>query len=1034
IEHRTPDLFTAGYGALWTPPPGRSIYLPQGGGVGYDPYDRFDLGGPRDETLYGTLDGYTAAIRATQQFGGDVFVDYVHHHLGSFDLGANGYTYPQSLVNQGAPFLQDRADYPGFEVSEPNSPVGSPDHRDTYAILYGANAGLTPFGDVFEYWFRLGENLLTIDLASNRAFVRHPVPEALLQPGDQNIRQAPGAWAIPTTTVLPSGLVGASTIPRQANVPTEANRQFYPDQQGPARTVIDGGQAFTVFDFNPADPAAGDPVAETSREYMMRYAQWLTQVIGVDGLRVDAARHVPLGEFNDVYNPQSLDVPRLIDRAVAGASSRFNLDGTQRGVFQFQEVFNYDANALASFVRTDQPAGDTVNPNRDVLDFSLWAAMATNMSGNGLQNNWFGIRSASVNGVINGTADPDIVNNGENGIGFVYNHDEGVSPPGLGASIVLDNVAHAWVLMRPGNAYVYYRSNEFDRSDNNLFFLKEGRGDALGGTFGNIITDLVDLRNSYGRGDFIERFIDNRFSAPQDQQSSIYVFERQGSALVALNVGFNPGATTRTVDTTFQPGQWLEEVTGNWQDPSGEVRRYTVVDGQQRAEVDIPWNNAGNGNRGYAIYGLPRPRGAMTLSGVSQVLDETPTPATNGTARIADVLVVTADSFEVRVDTDPVLLVDGAQSFRDRHADGGRALLRINEGYDANGNGVADYPSSAASNATQYGFEEFLGVNQAGFDSADGAGLYTQTVDATGLAEGYHYVTSRVWREPRPGESEVYTDFREVVYIDRLAPDSRIASVEQFGPLDTMRDFQVESLDLTADSVHVLLNLPAALTDAEVLALVSAGNQAEQIDRDLFSLIEGGVINGNHVATVVTFEITGNLSVQRFAGLRQETSLGLGFGDLDADQLLEASDLAAFEAIYLSGDTLFSPAADLTGDGLVADDDLLALGGALDAAGADAATLQAYRVLYNTYLLPGDFNLDGLVDGADYAAWRNGLAGGSFSAPDLDDWRDNFGATLPPGLLAASGVVSVPEPAAAAVLAVAVALAGCPRTRRRRHA
>lgn len=1010
IEHRTPDLFSAGYGSLWTPPPGRSVYLPQGGGVGYDPYDRFDLGAARDETLYGTRDGYLSAVRATQQFGGSVYVDYVHHHVGSFDLGLNGYTYPQALIDQGAPYLQDRADYPGFELSDPNNPVGAAAHRDTYADLYGANAGQRPFGDVFEYWFRLGENLVTIDLASNREFVRHPVPGEAL-----NTRQADNAWAIPTTTVLPNGLVGASTELRQANVPTEANRQFYPDLNGPSRTVIDGGVAYTVHDYNLSDLSQGDPVAETPRGYMMRYAQWLTQVVGVDGLRVDAARHVPLGDFNSAYNPQSLDVPKLVDRAVAGASSRFNLDGTQREVFQFQEVFNYDAGTLASFVRKDQPAGDTVNPDRDVLDFSLWAAMASNMSGNGLANNWFNIRSASVNATINGTSDPNVANNGANGIGFVYNHDEGVAPPGLGASIVLDNVAHAWVLMRPGQAYTYYRSNEFDRSDNNLFFLKEGRGDALGGTFGNTITDLIELRNSYGRGDFVERFIDNAFEAPENQQSAIYVFEREGSALVGLNVGYNPGAVSRTVNTTFQPGQWLEEVTGNWQDPSGAVRQYAVVDGSQQAEIDIPWNNAANGNKGYTVYGLPRPRGQMLLTNVSQTLDETPTPGTNGTARIADVAVVTSDAFDVTLSTDAVTLDGGALgTYRDTHADGDRALLRINEGHDANGNGVADYPSSAASNATRYGFEEFTTTNTPGFTSPTGDGLYVQTVDATGLAEGYHYLTSRAWRAPRPGESEVYTDWRQTVYIDRLAPESVLASFAAVGSEST-RDLRVESLDGTANSVHVLLNLGAGLSDAQVLALVDPSNQAEQIDRELFSLIESGVGFGNNVATIVTYEITGNYSVERVPGLLQPEG-GL-FGDLNGSGAVNVTDISLFGTIF-GDDSVFLPSADATGDGLIRIDDLFAF---LNAPGGEL-----YEGLFAALVTPGDYDLDGDVDAADYDAWtsQSGTTGvasadgnrdGLVNAIDYTIWRDRFDA------IGTALEAAVPEPTSAVLALLAVA-------------
>ncbi|HJN66343.1 MAG TPA: Ig-like domain-containing protein, partial [Pirellulales bacterium] len=44
MTDRAADLFSAGYGGVWTPPPGRAIYTEAGGGIGYDVYDRFDLG------------------------------------------------------------------------------------------------------------------------------------------------------------------------------------------------------------------------------------------------------------------------------------------------------------------------------------------------------------------------------------------------------------------------------------------------------------------------------------------------------------------------------------------------------------------------------------------------------------------------------------------------------------------------------------------------------------------------------------------------------------------------------------------------------------------------------------------------------------------------------------------------------------------------------------------------------------------------------------------------------------------------------
>ena len=52
VEDRMADIFKAGYGRLWLPPPARA----DSGSfsVGYDVFDRYDLGSPRSETLYGT--------------------------------------------------------------------------------------------------------------------------------------------------------------------------------------------------------------------------------------------------------------------------------------------------------------------------------------------------------------------------------------------------------------------------------------------------------------------------------------------------------------------------------------------------------------------------------------------------------------------------------------------------------------------------------------------------------------------------------------------------------------------------------------------------------------------------------------------------------------------------------------------------------------------------------------------------------------------------------------------------------------------
>jgi hypothetical protein len=75
--------------------------------------------------------------------------------------------------------------------------------------------------------------------------------------------------------------------------------------------------------------------------------------------------------------------------------------------------------------------------------------------------------------------------------------------------------------------------------------------------------------------------------------------------------------------------------------------------------------------------------------------------------------------------------------------------------------------------------------------------------------------------------------------------------------------------------------------------------------------------------------------------------------------------------------------------------------------------------------LPGDYNIDGSVDAADYVVWRNGL-GTTYTPDDYNVWRTNFGRTVGSGTathLAASDSQAansgVPEPASHSLLLLA---------------
>jgi hypothetical protein len=226
----------------------------------------------------------------------------------------------------------------------------------------------------------------------------------------------------------------------------------------------------------------------------------------------------------------------------------------------------------------------------------------------------------------------------------------------------------------------------------------------------------------------------------------------------------------------------------------------------------------------------------------------------------------------------------------------------------------------------------------------------------------------------------VFTDFKRTIYIDRLKPEAAVVNFEPFasspGTLQN-RDLIVRSVDGTADTMYFLLDQPASLSDEQIMGMLASGNSAGYYDRDQFIRGYNGVRTGNHVATVVTFEPTGNYNIQRIPGLFTQTELGVGLGDLTSRGGLQTNDILgtgvnAFEGVLFSQNTLFNAAADVDANGLVDNRDLFGLGAALTAQGASAAVLDAYDTLL---LKRGDVNQDGVTNGADVAALH-----GSFGA------------------------------------------------------
>jgi len=899
IESRAPDVFKAGYGAVYTPPPGRAD---QGNwSVGYDVYDRFDLGAPGNPTLYGTETGLKQTVGEVHKFG-DYYVDYVINHSGYSDASTAGFL--------------DAGGYPGLVLVWPGTSDGD---------FHSAFAGGDKDG-------RLA-GLVDIDHGTNIQLVRNPVPGY--------------ADNIPAGTTPAYG--------RLANVPDEANRRFYPDRDLQPIMVYDpvtGEGDIPIYPFNTADPMAGDPTTENAMGYLMRSAQWLVQTVGVDGFRIDAAKHVE-GYALDYF-----------DRAVYRSSTRDLLDGSQRHVFSFCEAYDGNTDYLQTFVKKTIDPGQpgVIGGNRDTLDFPLYFALRDNLTGNGYVNDWYHVRNATLDFHDDGT------HNGSQGVLFVQSHDD------WGPE--LSNVAHAYVLMHPGNAVVYFNAREFGTGRD---FPKDGRGDALGGAYGNTITRLVDIRNRYGEGNYHERWI----------EKEIFAFEREGSCITLLSNRTDAGYDSRTLHTTFAPGTPLIELTGNASspavDPRDDIPSLLVVNADGTVNVRFLRNSSYDQNmnafyhrNGYLVYGLAAPEGTLTLEGTAATLPgSVPTmdgsadenAYANATTRLSDIQVVTGNSFEVRLQTVPVNLLG---FYRDVWADGDNALLRVDSGLDLNGNGYVDCTDPG--NRAAYGFEEFAGKKSPLWGGGDGE--FRQVIDTTALAEGMHYLTVRAFRHRTDGGPAIWQDWKEALYVDRLPP---VCSIDSFDPpvagVNENRDLYVRSLDLTAEAVHVLLDVGAALSDAEVLAMVAGAGQAEAIDRDLFKKYFAGLTNGNHAATVVAFEMTGNVGIQRFGGLATDTIFGRGLGDLDFSGWFSPDDIALFETLYWDQNRSFNPAGDTDGDGWITDADVFGLEGYLAAGGADSATMQAYHDFVATIPEPTTLVLIGagmLVAGSRMARRRRG--------------------------------------------------------------
>lgn len=773
IEKRMPDLFMAGYDGIWIPPTNRADSGNQS--VGYDCYDRFDLGNPSDPTLYGTEAYLRGLIYAAHSTDIKIYPDTIFNHDGFRNKYTTGF-----------------AGYPGFALTFPSGPDAT-------------------WGDFHDYsatgdWYTQISGLVDIAQENDDVYIRQPITV-------DSVNNLPGMW-----------------------VDTTFARFFSDPSPLP-------GDATTRDGFNLTHPYRGVPVAENATGLLLRYAKWMLDVNDADGFRLDAAKNIFPWFFSS-----------FLDYSVEGRG-RPNRDGSPSNPLQFCEV--YDGSSSLAYSYTNLAA------NRLVLDFPLYFPMYSALNANG-----YGDFKSFINASVDGG---DFGTNGV-GMAFVSCHDSGISPPAN------DNLAYAYILTRPGRPIVYFNAQEFGTGRSS--FPIPGRGDALGGIYGNQITSLVAISNQYAQGPMIQRWVNNQYN--NGSNATFYVFERATSLIVALDLQQNAGYDAVTVNTLFPTGSVLVELTGNAADSTynqgGAVFTQVTVDGNGNIPINIPRSNL---MRGYVMYGLRNPQGTLTISSVNSIIPPDDTTVWDGIRRITPIPVITTATVTLTLQTDSTE---------------NNVIYKLDDGYASLVTGDTSPAGGLILTGNFSGFQQVTSglyvTATKSVGTTGGTGTYTVNIPTSILSQGIHYFTYIAFLERPAGSPPCFNTFKQVFYVDKNGPVMSLISPTYTGSSNVTTQGVTVTLtnpDLTANSVYVFPDWTGPHTVAALEAALNNSNQATWTDRTTFTWNWQDITNGNHTLDILAYEQTGNASVTTFTNIN--AVLELPQMQLVFDESLSASSV-----------------------------------------------------------------------------------------------------------------------------------------------
>jgi hypothetical protein len=891
MEKKVPDWFVAGYSAVWLPPPSRCLDPLS---TGYDPFDRFDFGSPASPTVYGTVNYFDANRAELQRANGLVYIDGIYNHNG---------------VRDASTAFQQNGGWPGFWMA-PNPGFTPKQPTDNWGDFHSGNAngylqGLDPSGPNFSSKDGDIFNLIDIAQESNHLFIRHPV--------------APGN---------PNNLPGGTLY----NLPTPTNAQFYSNNTLAGTPVNNPGTNRTPgalnFTFYPYDGMSGTPTLENAAGLLMRWTQWVLDVRKVDGLRLDSVVNTPVSFWDQTFDS-------------AMANRRVTPDGRHVHALSFSECFGSNQSIYDNYIRKPNyniRVGDTF-AERDALDINGAGVLRGMITSSGL-GTWANVVSAHLDNA-------DGFNDGTIGLNHIFSHDNGsggsvTNPPAYPSTAAQGMFAHAYLLTRPGAAVIYHNARGVTHSG---FWPRQGMPTALGfntdpavNAPDSTLSSLVQLRNMVARGQFN---VLNGTDPTNQSQSDVLIYERRSdlgggtfdsNCLVAVNDRYDTGTDTRTVRTSFPNGTRLIELTGNAANPTvnggGSIPTVLTTANNTVNSVTTPgWvtitcprntTGATTHNKGFLLYAPAIPSGTVTLTSTASTIPADTNFIPSYRRRMTPISVITADSFQIQLTTSNGDTAIIGQAGANNNADG-NAAFRIDQGFtDWNANGSVDFPYT---DGAVPGYEIFSTVNNPlhGKSQFVTQGQYAQTIDATQLDEGIHYLSVVAFRHRSPTQAPLFREFRKVFYIDRAPPTASITNLPITPSSSPGFTLQVQAGDRTVTRTHLIQNLADA---ADPIAAANSFNQCTQTDRFTYSRTLNFTTGSNRI-TLVAFELSGKSSV---------TDCFVNFfptcpGDFNSDGLVEDADFVLFSAYY---NTLTDPRGDLNGDAFTDDTDFVLFASAYD--------------------------------------------------------------------------------------------------------